>query len=224
MTISNSCLRLHLSMTMLAWILYNTDQFTSSWVQAIPNPNLGLVVVGPKFICVLRFWLGILFFDSSHLCPCGSTLESNGDHLLGCGHGPLCIHRHDVVCYILFQALLQDNPQVKCEKQIFGASTACHGNIFYPYFADGCPTYFNISVQSSLLPQFWLPLLLVWPPQLENCPKMPNMITMFPSVGVFSSLLLLSLWVFGLTPVFPSQAALLPIPHSTVGFLVVSFS
>ena len=44
------------------------------------------------------------------------------------------------------------------------------------------------------------------------------MITMFPAVGVFSSL---SLWAFGLTPVFPSQAALLHVPHSTVGSLVV---
>jgi len=30
-----------------------TGQFTSSWLQAIPNPNLGLAVVGSEFVCAL---------------------------------------------------------------------------------------------------------------------------------------------------------------------------
>ena len=30
----------------------------------------------------------------------------------------------------------------------------CPGVIFHPHFSDGKPTYFDISVQNSLLPQF----------------------------------------------------------------------
>ena len=57
------------------------------------NPNLGISVVGREFICVLRYWQSFLFY-SSHLCSCGSTL---GDHLLGCGHGPLYICHRDAL-------------------------------------------------------------------------------------------------------------------------------
>ena len=132
----------------------HTGQFTCSWLQAIPNPNLGLAVVGPEFICALRYWLGIPFFNSSRLCVCGSTLDQHGDHLLGCGHGPLHIRRHDVLCHILFQALLQDNPQVKREQRLSGSSGDRPGDIFHPDFADGRPTYFDVSVRNSLLPQY----------------------------------------------------------------------
>ena len=128
-----------------------TGQFTSSWLQAIPNPNLGLAIVGCEFTCALRYWLSIPFFDSSHLCSCGSTLDPHGDHLLGCGLGPLRIRRHDVLTYILFQALLQDNHHVKREQCIFGLSA---GDIFHLDFSDDKPTYFDISVRKSLLPQF----------------------------------------------------------------------
>ena len=74
-----------------------TGQFTSSWLQAIPNPNLGLAIIGCEFTCALRYWLSIPFFDSSHLCSCGSTLDPHGDHLLGCGQGPFRIRCHDVL-------------------------------------------------------------------------------------------------------------------------------
>ena len=131
-----------------------TGQFTSSWLQAIPNPNLGLAIVGCEFTCALRYWLSIPFFDSSHLCSCGSTLDPHGDHLLGCGQGPLRIRRHDVLTYILFQALLQDNHQVKREQRIFSSSAVRPGDIFHPDFSDGKPTYFDVSVRNSLLPHF----------------------------------------------------------------------
>ena len=123
-----------------------TGQFTSSWLQAIPNPNLGLAIVGCEFTCALRYWLSIPFFDSSHLCSCGSTLDPHGDHLLGCGQGPLQIRCHDVLTYILFQALLQDNCQVKREQRIFSSSAVRPGDIFHPDFSDGKPTYFDISM------------------------------------------------------------------------------
>ena len=131
-----------------------TSQFTSSWLQTIPNPNLGLGIVGCEFTCALRYWLSIPLIDCSHLCSCGFILDPHGDHLLGCGQGPLHIRRQDVLTYILFQALLQDNHQVKREQCIFGSSVIHPGDIFHPDFSDGKPTYFDISVRNSLLPQF----------------------------------------------------------------------
>ena len=83
-----------------------------------------------------------------------SPLICNGNHFLGCGHGPLRIRHHDVLTYILFQALLQDNHHVKREQRIFGSSALHPGDIFHPDFSDGKPTYFDISVRNSLLPQF----------------------------------------------------------------------
>ena len=61
---------------------------------------------------------------------------------------------HDVLTYILFQALLQDNHQVKREKRIFGCSAIRPGDIFHPDFSDSKNTYFDISVRNSLLSQF----------------------------------------------------------------------
>ena len=103
-----------------------------------PNPNLGLSLVVPEFICALRYWLGIPFFDTSHLCSCNSTLDS---HLLGCDHGPLHVCRHDALCHIVFQAPLQDNSQVRQEQCLFGSFATHPGDTFHPDFADGCPTY-----------------------------------------------------------------------------------
>ena len=83
-----------LFMIMLILTPYNyTGQFTSSWLQVIYNPNLGLSVVGFEFICALRYWQSIHFY-SLRLCFCGSTL---GDHLLGCDHGPFHIRHHDAL-------------------------------------------------------------------------------------------------------------------------------
>ena len=94
----------------------HSSKFTGAWLQAIPNPNLGLSLIASEFICALRYWLSIPFFDSSRCCSCNLTLDPHGDHLLGCGHGPLRIRRHDALCHIVFQALLQDNSQVKREQ------------------------------------------------------------------------------------------------------------
>ena len=54
----------------------------------------------------------------------------------------------------MFQALIQDNHQVKRKQRIFGSSAIHREDIFYPDFSDGKPTYFDISVRNSLLPQF----------------------------------------------------------------------
>ena len=74
--------------------------------------------------------------------------------MVGYGHGPLHIRHHDALCHIVFQALLQDNSQVKWEQRLFGSSAACPGDIFHPDFADGGPAYFDLSVCNSLQPRF----------------------------------------------------------------------
>ena len=92
---------------------------------------------------------------------------------------------------ILFQALLQENYQVKREQRIFGSAIR-PGDIFHPDFADGKPTYayFDISVEPPLLLAL-LALLVRWK-------KMPSTTIMFPvSAGcVFFPLVVetLGLW------------------------------
>ena len=85
--------------------------------------------------------------------------------------------------YILFEALHQDNFQVTWEQRIciVGSSDIHPGDIFHTDFDDGRPTYFDVFVRNSLLPQFLNGplLLLVWP-------KMPSMTIMFPVLGVCS--------------------------------------
>ena len=44
--------------------------------------------------------------------------------------------------------------KLKENSTFFCSSATCPGDIFYPDFADGKPTYFDISVRNSLLPQF----------------------------------------------------------------------
>ena len=132
-----------------------TGQFTSSWLQAIPNPNLGLAIVGCEFTCALRYWLSIPFLTLPifvlvvlPLIRMVITFWAVARDLFG------SIRRHDVLTYILFQALLQDNRQVKREQRIFNSSAVRPGDIFHPDFSDGKPTYFDISVRNSLLPHF----------------------------------------------------------------------
>ena len=40
-----------------------------------------------------------------------------GDHLLGCGHGPLRIRRQDALRHVLYHALLIDHPGVRIEQR-----------------------------------------------------------------------------------------------------------
>ncbi len=73
---------------------------TSAWLQDTPQPSLGLV--RSEFTMALRYWLGIPLFGISppQACARCTSLDQHGDHLLGCGQGPLRIRRHDTLCNI----------------------------------------------------------------------------------------------------------------------------
>ena len=75
---------------------------------------------GQEFVFSLWYWLGIPLFTSTDpiRCSCGSVVDRFGDHLLGCGHGPMRIRRHDALCDIVFHALLQDNSGCKREQPV----------------------------------------------------------------------------------------------------------
>ena len=94
---------------------------TSGWLRAVPIPSLGLAMPNPEFIA-LRTWLGTPIFPNapSPLCACTLPIDPHGDHLLGCGHGPLRIRRHDMLCDIIWHALSQDNTNSRREQRISG--------------------------------------------------------------------------------------------------------
>ena len=123
-------------------------------LRAPPIPSLGLSMPPNEFPLAVRIWLGIPSFPSTPalLCPCGSVIDPNGDHLLGCSHGPFRIRRHDAIRDIIYEALLLDNQSVKREQSASSQSRNRPGDIFHPDFSNGRPTYFDISVCNPLTP------------------------------------------------------------------------
>ena len=87
-------------------------------VKAIPNPSLGLAMPVTEFVVAVLIWLGIPLFPTAQLCSCSSSIDSYGDHLLGCPYGPLRICRHDALTRILFYSMLLDNPGVLLEQRV----------------------------------------------------------------------------------------------------------
>ena len=70
-----------------------------------------------------------------------SVHDPNGDHLLGCGHGPLRIRCHDALSFIS----CTPNQQL-LEQRVSGHTNDRPGDIFHPNFADDRPTYFDLSL------------------------------------------------------------------------------
>ena len=81
---------------------------------------------------------------------CHQLVDRFGDHLIGCGHGPLRIRRHNALCNIIYYALLEDNSEVRREQGVSGESSSRPGDVFHPDFHNGHPTYFDISVRSAV--------------------------------------------------------------------------
>ena len=123
----------------------------SAWLRAIPSVSLGLTMSRQEFVCSLWYWLGIPVFAStdSIRCSCGNVVDRFGDHLLGCGHGPMRIRRHDALCDIVFHALLQDNSGCKREQRC-GSGLDRPGDVYHPDFLYGKPAYFDVTVRNSL--------------------------------------------------------------------------
>ena len=78
-----------------------------------------------EYILACRYWLGISIFPDSQQaarCPCGHVMDCFGDHVLGCGHGPLRIKRHNAISEVIWHALLVDNRDSKREQKCGGES------------------------------------------------------------------------------------------------------
>jgi len=78
-----------------------------------------------------------------------SFIDSFGDHLLGCSHGPMRIRRHDALADIIYKALSQDHSGVLKEQRISHSDGLRPGDVFHPDFQHGCSAYFDISVCST---------------------------------------------------------------------------
>ena len=105
-----------------------------------------------EFVCSLRYWLGVPLFSATSpvRCPCGSVVDQFGDHLLGCGHGPMRIRRHDALCDVIYHALLQDNTGCRKEQRCAGSRLDRPGDVFHPDFVHGKPAYFDVTVRCPL--------------------------------------------------------------------------
>ena len=101
---------------------------TSSWLRAPPIPSLGLSMPPNEFPLTVRIWLEISSFPSTPalLCPCGSVIDPNGDHLLSCSFQD---QTHDAIRDIIYEALLLDNQSVKREQSASNQSRNRPGDI-----------------------------------------------------------------------------------------------
>ena len=82
------------------------------------------------------------------------TIDCYGDHLLGCGQGPLRIKRHDSIRDIIWQSLILDNPQTSKEQRC-DSSNSRPGDILHPDFILGKPAFFDVSVRNSFIPSLY---------------------------------------------------------------------
>ena len=79
-----------------------------------------------EFVLAVKVWLGIPIFYSSPQslrCSCGQIIDQFGDHLLGCGQGPLRTKRHDALRDVIWHALLMDNKGDVREQHCVKAAT-----------------------------------------------------------------------------------------------------
>ena len=83
-------------------------------------------------------------------CACLAHIDAHGDHLLGCGHGPLRICRHDSIVNLLYHTLSQEKSNIRLEEWNWGATTQRPGDIYHPDFLDGHPAYFDVLVRNML--------------------------------------------------------------------------
>ena len=132
--------------------LSDSSGLACAWLQVIPCLQIGLAIPPAEFVVALRLWLGIPVFSNtdSPLCVCGQMIDHFGDHLMGCGHGPLCIRQHNALSDLIYYTPLEDNSDVCKEQKVSGESAAKPGDIFHLDFCNGHPIYFNVSVRSTL--------------------------------------------------------------------------
>ena len=137
-----------------ARLLALSSSFSSAWLKAVPTPSLGLAIPGPEFLVALHQYLGlpILTPTSNVRCACSSIVDLFGDHWLGCGVGPHRTGRHNALRDVIFSALQQDCPTVRKEQLIGGDTLSRPGDIYHPSFCYGKPTFFDVSVVSTLQP------------------------------------------------------------------------
>jgi len=124
----------------------------AAWLRALPAPTLGLAMSRHDFVLALRLWLGIPVFSAVQRCPCRQLICRFGDHLLGCGHGPLRIRRHDALREVIFHALTNDCRGVRREQRCAADRQDRPGDVYHPSFQNGRPGYFDVSVRNSLQP------------------------------------------------------------------------
>ena len=133
-----------------------------------------------------------------------------GDHLLGCGHGPMKIREHDALCDVIFHALLQDNSGCKREQHC-GSNLDRPGDVFHPDYLFGKPAYFDVTVCNPLQdsPLSQSADLAGVAASLGEVKKDAHYEEAVCDAGGFSSLWLWRLWAFALLLVFKFLGILL---------------
>ena len=87
----------------------------------------------------------------------GHTIDSFGDHLLGCGHGSLRSRRHNALRDIIYHTLLVDDAGSRIEERCRSTSFNRHGDVYHSNFTNSKPAYFNVSIWNTMQPSYIIP-------------------------------------------------------------------
>ena len=140
----------------------------AAWLRTIPNPKLGLAMASHEFVIAVKLWLGIPIFPDfpkAIRCMCGHTIDSFGDHLLGCGHGSLRSRRHNALHDIIYHTLLVDDAGSRLEERCSSTSFNRPRDVYHPNLqtASWLILMFPVGIPCSLRTlhhlQLWLELL-----------------------------------------------------------------
>ena len=80
---------------------------------------------------------------------CGHTIDSFGDHFLGCGHGSLQSRCHNALQDIISHTLLVDAGS-RLKERCSSTSFNRPGYVYHLNFTNGKPAYFDVSIWNTM--------------------------------------------------------------------------
>ena len=123
---------------------------SGAFLNAIPNPSLGLSIVPEFFRISLQYRLGLPVYNAPHACPaCGQDSDAFGDHTVTCATEYERIHRHDTIRDAIYETARHAGLSPLKEARLVANSQSRPGNIFLQNWR-GRQTAFDVAVTSPL--------------------------------------------------------------------------
>ena len=122
------------------------------WLNALPNPYLGLALHDQEFRLAAQYRLGLPVYDDASPCPsCTRPSDIFGDHAISCATDGERIFRHDRLRDAIYDAASSAALAPKREApHLFPDSTDRPGDVFIPSWRNGRGAALDVTVTSPL--------------------------------------------------------------------------